>query len=88
MTQHTSGPWRVGSNGASVKVVDTADKAICMLTPRRDMWNGDLIASAPALLAAAQAAHALLTDPDADEFAANRVEALLAGAITAALGGA
>ena len=48
----SSGPWAVGSNGATVKVVDAEGKAVCMLTPRRDQFNGDLIAAAPDLLAA------------------------------------
>lgn len=50
----SSGPWAVGSNGATVKVVDADGKAVCMLTPRRDQFNGDLIAAAPAMLAALQ----------------------------------
>ena len=50
----SSGPWVVGSNGATVKVVDSDGKAVCMLTPRRDQFNGDLIAAAPAMLAALQ----------------------------------
>lgn len=53
-TNHTSGPWAVVSNGASVKVTDADGKAVCMLTPRRGMWNGDLIAAAPELLEALQ----------------------------------
>ena len=48
----TPAPWSIGSNGASVKVVDAEDKAVCMLTPRKGAWNGDLIAAAPDLLAA------------------------------------
>jgi hypothetical protein len=52
---NTKGPWKIGSNGASVKVVDAEDKAICMLTPRKGAWNGDLIAAAPELLDAARA---------------------------------
>ena len=51
----SSGPWAVGSNGATAKVVDSDGKAVCMLTPRRDQFNGDLIAAAPDLLAALQA---------------------------------
>lgn len=50
----TPGTWSLGSNGASVKVVDAEGKAVCMLTPRKDAWNGDLIAAAPELLAALQ----------------------------------
>ena len=50
----SSGPWAVGSNGATVKVVDSDGKAVCMLTPRRDQFNGDLIAAAPELLVALQ----------------------------------
>ncbi len=49
-------PWVVGSNGATVKVVDSEGKAVCMLTPRRDQFNGDLIASAPELLDACRCA--------------------------------
>ena len=52
---NTQGPWKIGSNGASVKVVDAEDKAICMLTPRKEAWNGDLIAAAPELPDAARA---------------------------------
>jgi hypothetical protein len=50
-TQHTSAPWSLGSNGATTKVVDADGKAVCMLTYRKDRWNGDLIAAAPDLLA-------------------------------------
>ena len=53
---NTQGPWKIGSNGASVKVVDAEDKAICMLTPRKEAWNGDLIAAAPDLLDACRCA--------------------------------
>ena len=51
-TQHTPAPWSLGSNGASTKVVDADGKAVCMLTYRKDYWNGDLIAASPDLLAA------------------------------------
>lgn len=44
----TPGPWRL----AWGKVVDQDDKAICMLTPRKNAWNGDLLAAAPDLLSA------------------------------------
>ena len=54
-TQHTPAPWRIGSNGATTKVVDADGKAVCMLTYRKDRWNGDQIAAAPDLLAALQA---------------------------------
>lgn len=49
---NTPAPWSIGSNGASVKVTDADGKAVCMLTPRKGAWNGDLIAAAPDLLAA------------------------------------
>ena len=52
-------PWVIGSNGASVKVVDFEGKAVCMLTPRRDQFNGDLIAAAPDLLAALRVVEAI-----------------------------
>ena len=55
-TQHTPAPWSLGSNGASTKVVDADGKAVCMVTYRKDHWNGDLLAAAPDLLAAAQCA--------------------------------
>jgi hypothetical protein len=48
--EHTPGPWAVGSNGASIKIVDADGKAVAMVTPRRDWWNADLIAAAPELL--------------------------------------
>lgn len=49
---HTPAPWAVGSNGATAKIVDADGKAVCMLTPRREMWNGDLIAASPEMLKA------------------------------------
>jgi len=49
---NTPAPWSIGSNGASVKVVDADGKAVCMLTPRKGAWNGDLIAAAPDMLIA------------------------------------
>lgn len=52
---HTPGPWIVGSNGRTAKVVDANEKAVCMVTSRRDAWNGHLIAAAPDLLAALEA---------------------------------
>jgi hypothetical protein len=55
-TQHTPAPWSLGSNGATTKVIDADGKAVCMLTYRKDHWNGDLIAAAPELLAALRAA--------------------------------
>lgn len=48
MPQPTPGTWRV----AWGKIIDQDDKAICMLTPRKNAWNGDLLAAAPDLLAA------------------------------------
>jgi len=51
---NTPAPWSIGSNGASVKVTDADGKAVCMLTPRKGAWNGDLIAAAPDMLAALQ----------------------------------
>lgn len=53
-TQHTTGPWTVASNGASLKVVDPEDKAVCMVIGRKNGWNADLIAAAPDLLSALQ----------------------------------
>ena len=47
---HTPAPWSLGSNGASTKVVDAEGKAVCMVTYRKDHWNGDLLAAAPDLL--------------------------------------
>lgn len=44
---HSPTPWRVASNGASVKVVDAEEKAVCMITARKNIWNGDLLAAAP-----------------------------------------
>lgn len=73
----SSGPWAVGSNGATVKVVDADGKAVCMLTPRRDQFNGDLIAAAPKLLKALQDmadafGHYCEGDPSDDEVEAYR----------------
>jgi hypothetical protein len=51
---HTPAPWALGSNGATTKVIDADGKAVCMLTHRKDHWNGDLIAAAPLLLEALQ----------------------------------
>ncbi len=59
-------PWVIGSNGASVKVVDSEGKAVCMLTPRRDQFNGDLIAAAPEMLALLREIHNAVADGTAD----------------------
>ena len=45
-------PWRVASNGASTKVVDAEEKAVCMITARKNIWNGDLLAAAPEMYSA------------------------------------
>ena len=72
---NTSAPWSIGSNGASVKVTDADGKAVCMLTPRKGAWNGDLIAAAPDLLEAADDA---LADLEGYEFAAETIRKLRA----------
>jgi len=57
---HTPAPWSLGSNGATTKVVDADGKAICMVTYRKDHWNGDLLVAAPNLLAALRLAESAL----------------------------
>lgn len=79
-TQHTPAPWSLGSNGASTKVVDADGKAICMVTYRKDHWNGDLLAAAPDLLACLL--DVLDADGDLDAMDFNRYRA----AITKATG--
>jgi len=49
---HSPTPWRVASNGASTKVVDAEEKAVCMITARKNIWNGDLLAAAPEMYSA------------------------------------
>jgi len=49
-TNHTPGPWRL----AWGKIVDQNDKAVCLLTPRKDAVNSHVIAAAPDLLSALQ----------------------------------
>lgn len=82
-TQHTPAPWSLGSNGASTKVVDADGKAVCMVTYRKDHWNGDLLAAAPELLAALQALHEVVMKTD-NAFHPANVAAL--AAITKATG--
>lgn len=79
--QHTPAPWSLGSNGASTKVVDADGKAVCMVTYRKDHWNGDLLAAAPELLACLL--DVLDADGDLDAMDFNRYRA----AITKATGG-
>ena len=45
---HTPGPWRL----AWGKIVDQNEKAVCLLTPRKDAVNSRVIAAAPDLLSA------------------------------------
>jgi len=53
--QHSPVPWAVGSNnGARPHIMDADGKAVAMITPRREAWNGDLLAAAPELLELAQ----------------------------------
>lgn len=66
MNPSSPAPWVIGSNGASVKVVDSEGKAVCMLTPRRDQFNGDLIAAAPNLLALLREVYDAIADGTAD----------------------
>jgi len=66
--EHTPGPWAVGSNGASIKIVDADGKAVAMVTPRRDWWNADLIAAAPELLEALEWA---VETADAEQYEAS-----------------
>lgn len=65
---HTPAPWSLGSNGASTKVVDADGKAVCMVTYRKDHWNGDLLAAAPDLLAALREIVAAIESGEADGY--------------------
>lgn len=47
MSAHTPGPWRPSWG----KIVDSHEKSVCMLTPRKGAENANLIAAAPDLLA-------------------------------------
>lgn len=51
----TPGPWFLASNGKNTKIVDAKEKAVCMVTARRDAWNGHVLAAVPDLLAALEA---------------------------------
>jgi hypothetical protein len=72
---HTPAPWSLGSNGATTKVVDADGKAICMVTYRKDHWNGDLLAAAPELLACLL--DVLDADGDLDAMDFNRYRAAI-----------
>jgi hypothetical protein len=78
----TPAPWSLGSNGASTKVVDAEGKAVCMVTPRKGHWNGDLLAAAPDVLAALRnvIASYRANDPDSMANAVNDAEAAIAKA--------
>ena len=78
MTSHTPAPWSLGSNGATTKVIDADGKAICMVTYRKDHWNGDLLAAAPDLLACLL--DVLDADGDLDAMDFNRYRAAIAKA--------
>jgi hypothetical protein len=58
--QPTPGTWRL----AWGKVIDQEDKSICMLTPRKNAWNGDLLAAAPEMRDALQAVVDAFGDQD------------------------
>lgn len=75
---HTPAPWSLGSNGASTKVVDAEGKAVCMVTPRKGHWNGDLLAAAPDLLACLL--DVLDADGDLDAMDFNRYRSAIAKA--------
>ena len=79
---HAPAPWSLGSNGASTKVVDADGKAVCMVTPRKGHWNGDLLAAAPDVLAALRnvIASYRANDPDSMANAINDAEAAIAKA--------
>ena len=81
---HTPGPWSFSFRGSSPKVVDTEGKAVCMVTPRKNVWNAHIIAEAPAMLATLRMlledceAHGL-TDNDAHLREARAILARIAG---------
>lgn len=89
--KHTPGPWVTGQHGG---VIDPRGCAVAKVQemPGQDCGeveaNASLISAAPDLLAAIEAALALLQDPDATDTDAFRVEAMLEAAILKAKGGA
>jgi len=85
---NTPAPWRIGSNGASVKVTDADGKAVCMLTPRKGAWNGDLIAAAPDLFAALQMVDRIWSYDQTTNISPDSPLAIVRAAIAKATGGA
>lgn len=91
---HTPGPWQAtpGVNPAVWLIDSTKDGAITEIRPIRDSAtneaNANLISAAPALLEAAEAAVAALTQPATFPADINAAVLWLTNAIAAAKGGA
>lgn len=88
MDKHTPGPWTVSAIGRQLTVATSDGVHIAIINRYADdnaQSDARLIAAAPELLAACQAALALLADPDGDAFDANRVEEQLMDAIAKAV---
>jgi hypothetical protein len=86
---HTPGPWHVPDRDSGVTVNAGRDAIVAEVyavdVGTTQMANARLIAAAPELLAACQAALALLTDGDAEAADADKVEATLHFAIARAV---
>jgi len=85
--KHTPGPWRL----SDPLTIEGENAVLCALpycpAHHEEMAaNAHLISSAPDMLAALEAALALLQDPDATDTDANKVETLLEAAILKAKG--
>ena len=84
MNKHTPGPWKVavGMRGIGNALVSGVETTSGYPIANCGAWeeapaNARLIAMAPDLLDAVKAAHELLSNPDADGFDADKVEAQL-----------
>jgi hypothetical protein len=80
MTPHTPGKWVVAVHPQGLVKVECGTRVICDGFAGEEA-NARLIAAAPELLAACREALALLENPDADGFEADRVEKMLRDAL-------
>lgn len=95
-TKHTPGPWKATQFGRcwaiGPEASDNERDDICRIgleaAYAESAANARLIAEAPAMLAALREVYALLENPDADQFDADKVELTVAAILARIDGGA
>lgn len=81
-----AGPWSYECTLGSVTIKDADGLAVAQARPRKDGWNAELLAAAPAMLAALQEVDGYLTPYDGEDDVYHEIRCVIGKAIAEAQG--